>query len=172
MNRLSLAYCNAQKQSSWIDDPFDLKGFVTGVTPLSNQNSLENYAIDLVSSYGEFIGDNYELNFEKLSSPYQFELARLYIESIDREIEMACYGDNPDLNSDFLCAMLVMLKDNSPKSRANFAQITLKNIVIYYKETLQEILDNAASNLYRNEMNSAGYHCEQDMDHGDVVWRR
>jgi hypothetical protein len=172
MNALSLAYSNAQKQSSWIDDPFDIKGFVTGVTPLSHQKTLEEYAQELVSSYGKFIGDQYELNLENLSSPYQLELVQLYIESIDREIEWACYGEDQSINSDFLCAMLAMLKDFTPKTRANFAQVTTHNLLVYYKDALQIILDEACQDLLCKEMNNAGYHQEQDMEHGDVVWRR
>jgi hypothetical protein len=172
MNALSLAYSNAKKQPLWIDDPFDLKGFVTGVTPLSHQRTLEEYAQELVSSYGEFIGDQYELNLEKLSSPYQLELVRLYIESIDREIEWACYGDDQSINSDFLCAMLAMLKDSNPKTRANFAQVTTRNLLAYYGEALQNVLDEACHDLHCNEMNNAGYHQEQDMEHGDFRWSR
>lgn len=172
MNALSLAYSNAQKQESWIDNPFDIKGFVTGVTPLSHQRCLEDYAQELVSSYGEFIGDQYELDLEKLSSPYQLQLVRLYIESIDREIEWACYGDDQSINSDFLCAMLAMLKDSNPRTRANFAQVTTRNLIAYYKEALQDVLDTACQDLYCNEMNNAGYHAEQDMEHGDVHWRK
>ena len=91
MNALSLAYSNAQKQQSWIDDPFEFKGFVTGVTKISDhQRNLNDYLQELVYSYGKHIGDNYELDLNKLSTPCQLELARLYIESIDREIEWAC----------------------------------------------------------------------------------
>jgi len=172
MNALSLAYSNAQKQSSWTDDPFDLKGFVTGVTPLSHQRSLEDYAQELVSSYGEFINGQYELNLEKLSSPYQLELVRLYIESIDREIEWACYGEDQSINSDFLCTMLAMLKDSNHQTIANFAQVTTRNLLAYYNDALQSVLDTACHDLHCNEMNNAGYHCEQDMEHGDYHWRK
>ena len=172
MNVISLAYSNAQKQSSWTDDPFDLKGFVTGVTPLSHQRSLEDYAQELVSSYGEFVSGQYELNLEKLSSPYQLELVRLYIESIDREIEWACYGEDQSINSDFLCAMLAMLKDSNPKTRAKFAQVTTCNLIVYYKEALQNVLDTACHDLHCNEMNNAGYNSDQDIEHGDFHWSK
>jgi hypothetical protein len=170
MHALSLAYSNAQKQSSWIDDPFE--GFVTGVTPLSHKRRLEDYALELVASYGEFINNQYELNFEKLSSPYQLELTRLYIESIDREIEWACYGDDQSINSDFLCAMLAMLKDSNPKTRSKFAQVTTRNLIAYYKDALQSVLDTACHDLQCSEMNNAGFHCEQDLNNGDFYWSK
>jgi hypothetical protein len=173
MNALSLAYSNAQKQESWIDDPFELKGFVTGVTKISDhQRNLRDYALEMVASFGKYKDDHYELNLDMLSTPYQLEFARLYIESIDREIEWACYGDDQTLNSDFLCALLAMLKDSTPKTRAKFAQVTTNNVLIYYKDTLDDLLDTACEDFYNNEMHEAGYRCEQDMEHGDFVWRR
>jgi len=172
MNVISLAHARAQNQeTSWSDDPFDLKGFVTGVTKVSShERNLRDYALDLVGSYAKFKDDQYELTLDMLSSPYQLEFAALYIESIDREIEWACYGDDQTLNSDFLCALLAMLKDSNPKTRLKFAQVTTVNVLKYYKDTLQEILDNACEEFYNNEMHEAGYRCEQDMEHGDVVW--
>jgi hypothetical protein len=176
MNVISLAHARAKNQhqeSSWSDDPFDLKGFVTGVTKVSDhERNLRDYALDMVGSYAKFKDDQYELALDMLSSPYQLEFARLYIESIDREIEWACYREDQTLNSDFLCAMLAMLKDNTPETRAKFAQVTTENILISYKNTLQELLDTACEEYYTNEMENAGYRCEQDMDHGDFHWRK
>lgn len=174
MNQFSVAHNNIKNQhSSWIDDPFDLKGFVTGVTKISDhQRNIRDYALEMVGSFGKFKEDYYELDFEMLSMPYQLELARLYIESIDREIEWACYGDDQTLNSDFLCALLAMFKDNTPKTRANFAKITLQNILIYYKETLQNLLNTACNEYYCNEMHESGYRAEYDLNHGDIIWKR
>ena len=173
MNALSLAYSNAQKQESWSDDPFDIKGFVTGVTKISDhQRNLRDYALEMVASFGKFKDDHYELNLDMLSTPYQLEFARLYIESIDREIEWAFYGDDQSINSDFLCALLAMLKDSNPRTRAKFAQVTTVNILKYYKDTFNDLLETACEDFYNNEMHEAGYRCEQDMEHGDFVWRR
>jgi len=173
MNALSLAYSNAQKQESWSDDPFDIKGFVTGVTKiLDHERNLRDYALEMVANFGKFKSDHYELNLDMLSTSYQLEFARLYIESIDREIEWACYGDDQTLNSDFLCAMLAMLKDSNPKTRAKFAQVTTVNILTYYKDTLNNLLDTACEDFYNNEMENAGYQCNQDMEHGDFYWSK
>lgn len=172
MNTLSLTYSNAQKQSSWIDDPFDMKGF-TGVKRVSDHNcNLNDYAIELVAGFAKFKDDQYELTLDMLSSPYQLEFARLYIESIDREIEWACYGEDQTLNSEFLCKLLAMLKDSTPKTRTEFAQATTRNILVYYKDTLQNILNEACEDYYTREMNEAGYRAEIDMNHGDCHWRK
>ncbi len=68
--------------------------------------------------------------------------------------------------------MLTMLKDNTPKTRNHFAQVTTKNILTYYKETLQNRLDIGCDIYFNNEMNNAGYHSEIDSENGDVIWGR
>lgn len=175
MNVISLSQTHVKNQHnemSWNDDPFDLKGIVTGVTNVqSHQKNLNSYATELVESYAKFNEDHYELDLDSLSSPYQLELARLYIESIDRDIEWACYGEDQSNNSDFLCALLAMLKDSNPRTRAKFAQVTTVNVLAYYKEELQGILNNACDEHYCNEMHEAAYRCDQDMEQGDFVWR-
>lgn len=163
-------YVQNQPLSSWTDDTFELKGAFAGVASVNHETNLDNFINELVDSYGVFCDDHYELDLNKLSSPYQLELASLYIESIDREIEWACYGDDQSINSDFLCAMLAMLKDNTPKTRNAFAQVTARNILTYYKETLQNRLDIGCDIYFSNEMNDAGYHSEIDSEDGDVIW--
>lgn len=172
MNALSLAYSNAQKQSSWIDDPFDMKGF-TGVKRVSDhQRNLDNYIQELVASYGIYCQDHYEIKLEMLTEEEQDELVHLYIESIDREIEWACYGNDESINSDFLCDMLSMLKCNDDESREKFAETTRRNLRCYYKDKLEDLLMTGCDIYYNAEMNEAGYRAEFDLDHGDVIWRR
>src|SRR3954470_24253913 len=71
------------------DDPFGLGSSVKGLAFMSHEKALSDYALELVDSYAKFHEDHYELDLDMLSSPCQMELARLYIESIDREIEYA-----------------------------------------------------------------------------------
>lgn len=172
MNALSLAYSNAQKQQSWIDDPFDLKGLVTGVTPVSHQRSLEDYAMELVSNFAKYHDDHYELDLDMLPTSYKLELTRRYIESIEREIEWACYGEDQTINSEFLCAMLAMLKDSNPQTRMNFAQVTTRNLLEYYKEPLQDLINIACNELFCAEMHEAGFRGSRDVEHGDFVWSK
>ncbi len=145
MNQTSLAHYNTKKQieSSWIDDPFDMKGLVTGVTPLSHERNLNDYALELVSHYADYSCGQYNLTLDMLPDDEKNELARLYIESIDREIEWACYGTDESINSDFLCAMLSMLKNDCDETRENFSDTTRKNLIIYYTKQLEEVLTSA-----------------------------
>lgn len=173
MNALSVAYTRAQNQeqeTSWIDDPFGL-GDVTGVTPLNNQRNINDYAEELVATYAKYDGDQYELSLEMLPDHEQNELVRLYIESIDREIEWACYGDDESLNSSFLCAMLAMLKDDCEETRQAFSETTRKNLLIYYKDSLTDLLDTACDTYHHAIMNEQGLFARYDDEHGDIVWK-
>lgn len=174
MNELSLTHSYTQNQhqtTSWIDGPFSSEGLVAGVTKVSNHiRNLNDYTQDLVSSYAKYHKNHYELTLDMLSSSYKLELARLHIESIDREIEWACYGEDQTINSDFLCAMLAMLKENNPKTRENFSQVTSRNILIYYKNTLNELLKKACDDFYSNEMEKSSYRADIYEDYGVVAW--
>ncbi|HHT9109564.1 MAG TPA: hypothetical protein ACFYDZ_00225 [Candidatus Brocadiaceae bacterium] len=166
---LSHNYEENQDSLSWIDDPFNLKGAFTGVKQVSHQRNLTDYAENLVSHYGKYQDDQYALYLEMLPDDEQNELARLYIESIDREIEYACYGRDESINSDFLCSMLAMLKDNNQEKQISFAETTRKNIISYYKKSLNAILQNACDIFHRLQMHHDGYAYE-DSEDGDVIW--
>lgn len=171
LNSLSHDHVKNQQQSSWTDDPFQLgTSIFKGLNSMTHKRNLQDFIQELIESYGKHCSDHYELNLDNLSSPLQLELAQLYIESINREIEWACYGDDQTLNSDFLCALLSMLKDSTPKTRLNFAQVTTRNILIYYKETLQNLLDEGCDTYFTNRMNDADFRSDYDQVYGDVVW--
>ena len=174
MNVISLAheYVQNQQESSWNDDPFDLKGTFAGAANMSHQRNLNDYAESLVSQYGNYVGDQYELTLDMLPEDEQNELVRLYIESIDREIEWACYGADESINSDYLCAMLAMLKDDCKETREHYAEVTRKNLLTYYKKSLECLLNEACDSFLHNSMNEQGYYSGRDMDHGDLVWRK
>jgi hypothetical protein len=173
MNNLSLSqkYKQIQHDSSWIDDVFKFVTYETKeMNSMGHQRNLEYFIQEIISKYGIHCYDHYELYLDNLPSYEQEELVRLYIESIDREIECAFYGEDQSINSDFLCAMLAMLQDSNHKTQANFAQVTTRNILAYYKTTLQYLLDKGCELYFTNEMHAAGYRAEYDQEHGDVVW--
>lgn len=173
MNKNSLAHSRAQnqQQSSWIDGPF-LSGThaFKGLKPMSHQRNLDDYIQELVSQRGKYCSDHYELTLSMLAEEEQDKLIHLYIESIDREIEWACYGTDESINSDFLCDMLSMLKLNTEESRQKFAETTRRNLLVYYQDTLNQLLTTGCDIYFTNEMNEAGYRPEYDQNNGDVVW--
>lgn len=173
MNDRSLShnYVQMQQQSSWIDDPFQLGTHaIKGMTHMSHERNLYNYAEELVGQYAKYEDDQYDLSLNMLPQDEQNELVRLYIESIDRETSECVYGDDFTINSDFTCALLAMLKDDNKKSRANFAEVTRRNILIYYKDSLNDILSAACDNFLHAEMDGQGYCARQDLDSGEVIW--
>lgn len=154
------------------NDPFGLGHHVKGLTNLNHERNLSNYAEDLVSQYAKYTSDQYELNLDMLPEHEQHEIARLYIEFTDREITDCVNGDDFSINNDYTCALLSMLKHNSKENRDKFAQITMRNILVYYKESIQQVLDDACHCVQENEMEDQGFYPHTDMEHGDVVWRK
>jgi len=176
MNTSSVSHSYAQNQqpSSWIDDPFQLGTYaVKGVTKvMSHKRNLENYAEELVAQYAKFDGDHYELYLDMLPEDVQNELAQYYIESIDREIEWACYGQDESINSSYLCALLAMLKDDSKENREHFAEVTRQNILSYYAKALDDVLDQACDSYHHAINNEQGLYASQDQETGEIVWGR
>ncbi len=178
MNKISLAhsYVQNQQQSSWIDDPFEVgtQDFKGVKYIMTHSRALSEFTEELVVRFSKCSYDQYELSLEMLPEEEQNELARLYIESIDREIEYACYGEDESINSDYLCALLAMLKDNCPSTRESFAEITRRNILIYYASTLQTLLDDACVEYEQNLGNeqSSSLYLHKYSDEDDVYGGR
>ena len=158
------------KKPSWSDDPFALKGMFTRNVPMNHQRNLDNYAEELVDLYGRFDNDCYYLSFSDLPDDAQLEFARLFIESTDRDLSECIYGDDLSINSEFTCALLTMLKDNTEESREKFSQTTITNIIKYYESTFDTLLDEACNTYHANRMEEQGYYQSRDMEHGDYHW--
>lgn len=152
-------------------DAFSSGNNVKGLAVLNHTQRLSVYAEELVASYAKFNNDQYELSLDKLPDDEQSELARLFIEATDRDVSECVYGDDFTIESDFTCALLSMLKSNTQESRENFAQVTLKNVIVYHKKPLQNLLDDACEIYFNSMMNEQGLHAQYDTNHGDVVWR-
>jgi hypothetical protein len=173
MNNISLYQINKTNQaSSWTDDPFNLKGTIAGVANLNHEQLLFNYIDDCVSQYAKWINDGRQLFLSDLPEIEQNELARLYLEYTNRDTSECVYGDDFSINSDYICALLAMLKDDCQETRNKFAETTRKNVLNYYAQSLQSLIDIACDDSLRNAMNEEGYYSHRDMDHGDVHWSR
>jgi hypothetical protein len=172
MNRSSLSHSHIKnQQSSWIDDPFQLgTNVIKGLRPMIHKRDLSDFAQDLVGQYAKFDGNSYILNVSDLSETDQNELIRLYLEFSDRDLSECLYGDDFTINSNFTCALLSMLKDDSEKSKQHFADVTLTNLLIYFKDSLNEILGASCDNLLHVQMNDQGYYAQEDQEHGDIFW--
>lgn len=148
------------------------KQYGQGMAVMSCKGRLSNYAQQLVSTYANYKTDQYQLNLSDLPEDAQYELARLYIEVTDRETSECVYGNDLSINNEYTCALLNMLNNDCQETREHFAEVTLKNVVTYYKKSLQEVIDDAC-NEYLNAMhNEAGYYAHRDQDNGEVYWSK
>lgn len=144
---------------------------VNGLT-MNHKQLLNDYAENLVSQYATYQHDNYELCLSKLQEDDQNELLRLYIEANNRETNECIYGDDFSINNDFNCALLAMLQNDCKETRERLAEVTRKNTFIYYKQSLQELIDEACVNFIHNVNNENGYFMHRDMEHGDMHWSK
>ncbi len=159
-------------KSSWIDDPFELKFSVTGVTNMSHEKRLSAYAEELVSTYASYSDYEYTLSIDTVPEDEQAEFARLYIEVYGRETTECVHGGDLSKESNYTCALLNMLKNDCKETRELFAEVTKKNIINYYKECMDELLVESCLNKTHAVNNENNMYSYIDMEHGDVVWSR
>jgi hypothetical protein len=174
MHNRNLAYVNTRNQTSFEEDPFDLGlGFSQGMTTMCHARALELYAEELVSQHATYECEEYRLDLENLPEDKQSELTRLFLESIDREFESeAIHGNDFSIENDYTCALLAMLKDDNKETRERLAEVTRKNIIIWYEKSLQKILNDACESYLYYTNQAAGLRCYQDEEHGDFVWSK
>ena len=169
MNSKSLSYSIIENQ-----DPWDLgDSFVKGVAPMSHERQLSSYAEELVSQYAKYNQESFSLKLSSLSSDNISELLRLFIEFIDREIdEEAIYGGDFSINSEYNCALMVMLKNPTVESRLKFSEVVNLNLILHYQDSLQKILDEACDSYLFNMNEEAGRYPRYDRENGDVFWSK
>ena len=173
-NSLAHKYIKNQSIPSWIDDPFDLKGAFScqGVTMISYEQQLRYYTHELVALRAKYESEEYYLDLSMLDDEEKTELARIYIETTDREINECIFGDDFTINSDFTCALLTLLKSDTQENRDHFAYITRKNILTYYQDQLNETLHTACHDYMSAQMNEQGFYAHQDMETGEYRWSK
>lgn len=143
-----------------------------GLSRMSPQRMLENYAEELVAQYANYDGDSYILIFSELPEDEQNELTRIYLDVTGRETGECVHGKDFSLDNNYISALLQMFASNSQEARENFAETTRKNIIIYYEQSIQGIIDDACHAYEHNINNENGIYAHTDMDHGDVIWGR
>ena len=143
--------------------------YVKGLTHMNHQRNLENYAIDLVAYQADYDRDIYSLCLSDLSDDDQNELVRLYLENVDRDTSECIHGNDLSIDNEFTCALLSMLKNNCADTREHFAEVTRKNVISYYKKSIQNTLDEACETYQLNIENENGFYSHIDQDNGDVV---
>ena len=181
MNNKSITYVNKINQILSAEDQFFCgaesisAGFLhsQGVTGMNPQRELELYIEELIANYAKYEDEVYSLDLDQIPDYEQAELTRLFLESIDREMECeAIHGNDFGINSDFNCALLAMLKNDNSFTRSNFAEITHRNITTYYADSFNKILSDACNDYLHNLNGDEGYYARIDREHGDLEWRK
>lgn len=161
-----------QNQSSWNDDPFELNGAVQGAASMNHCQRLYFHAEEVISRHAKFDGECYNVAFSSLPEYEQNELARLYLESIERETSECIHGDDFSIDNKFVCALLKMLKNDCRETRESFADVTRRNIILYHHSDIQNFLDEVCDDLLRNQFNEEGFYSQQCKDSGDLIWSK
>lgn len=131
-----------------------------GRLPMSNQRSLDDYAEHLVHEYARHVQNRTTLPFHMLEESEQNELVRLYIEANDRDFQDGWFGGDYTPDSEFNCALLRLLSDDSEETRQNLSNVIRRNIVKSHQQYLQDVLDNAVESVelyYEDVSNSRHY---------------
>ncbi len=172
MNASSLYQSNYKNQqhSSRNDDKSTFA--VKGLTKMSHNRKLSDYAEELVATYAKFSGDTYNLSLDMIPSEERNELARLYIESTNREVNDCVYGNDFSIEGNYTCALLAMLQNDCPETRQAFAEVTLQNIITYYDKQLNEVLEDACVAYYHLINNEQGLYAQLCNESGEVYWGR
>lgn len=154
------------------NDPFNLGSDVKGLTPMNHERNLNDFAEELVANYAKFDDESFYLSLSKIPDDEQGELARLYMEYTDRDTSECVYGEDFTIDNEFTCALLALLKEDSHENRVNLAEVTRKNTILYYKKSLQKVIDEACDAHLLNLYNEDGYHSQQCRDTGEISWNR
>lgn len=168
-NSVAHNYAQNQAVTSWNDDPFNLKGAFAGVANMNHEKNLTDYAEKLVAHYAKFENNQFELHLDMLPEEEQNELARLYIEANGRELTECVNGNDFTIENDYTCALLAMLKNNNAETQAAFADITRKNILIYYKDSLNDVIALACDTQFQNLLNEESYCAHLDSEPGYIA---
>ncbi len=170
MNVRSVSHNYEQTQPLWINDPFELKGTPKGLKLISNKRNLTEYAAELAYLHGKHYGSQYILSLIDLSGDEQSKLAMLYMEATDRDVSECVHGRDFSIENDYTCALLALLHKDCQETRDTFADVTRKNIIDYYANTLQGLLDEACDELLCNMKHEVGSYSYQDRDSGEILW--
>lgn len=115
---------------------------------MNHKKNLSDFARELVSNYAKYLPTDefHTLNTYDIPLNEREELAVLYLEAEDRNmdivIEAILKGDF-SIDSEFMVALLDMLKNHTSDNRDNFACIVVSNMLVYLDDKLQDVINDA-----------------------------
>jgi hypothetical protein len=139
---------------------------------MNHQKNLVNFIDELISYKAKFNGETYSLDIDDLDDDEQSQLSALKLEECDRDTSECVHGLDFSIDNDYSCALLKMLQTNTQESRDDFARIVNRNVIAYFKYSLQGLIDYQCSVYLHSKMSDSGYCGHIDRENGDLVWRK
>lgn len=115
---------------------------------MNHKKNLSDFARELVANYAKCLPTDefHTLNVYDIPLNEREELVVLYLEAEDRNmdivIEAILKGDF-SIDSEFVVALLDMLKNHTAENRDNFSCIVVSNMLVYLDNKLQAVIDDA-----------------------------
>jgi hypothetical protein len=142
------------------------------MTNMNHKSNLQKYAASLVCDYANHDGDTYTLSIHDLTTDEQGELARLYMEFTNRETTECIHGKDFSLDNEFTCALLALLHEDTSENKERLSTVIRRNIILYYEDTLQSILDESCNDHLHAENLEHGLRARKHRDNGEIYWSR
>lgn len=124
---------------------------------------LNRYIHELITSYGKFTGDTYQLSMASLHDDEQGELVALYLEANDYD-PLECL-----VNGELSTLIFAMMKSDTPDTREDFSKAVKKEILKYYSESIQNIIDDCCNDYLHESFNAKGLYAKRSST-GDLYW--
>ena len=168
MNTASVAYDYVKMQD--VVSRIDTIHQVKGMTYMSHKRNLSKYAESLVANYAKYDGPSYSLFLYNIPEDDRNQFVYYYLESIDRDITECVYGNDFTVNSEYACAFMLLMKNNTVENRKRLTNIIRRNTIEYFSSSLQEILNQACTDylemeMYENDIRQLSYE-----DNGEMYW--
>ena len=124
-------------------------------------NTLNNYISSLVRSYHK----NYELDVDLLSDFDKSDFAMKLLAEDDFDL----YALH---SKDFNKTLTSMMTVGTDDTKKDFADAVRETLVDYYKDIMQEMIDDHLSNMQYDDNIENGLKPHRYVDNGEIVWRK
>ena len=172
MNNDNLSYFNVGKQDLFSKDTVrDLLKKAKDAEMDLKYEKLMDYVDDCIRYRADKKQDGFSLDFHSLPQDEQRDLAKLYLEYTDNDVNYCLIDPSTDqVYTDISEYMLMMLINNSYAPVFNCAVI--QRTINYTSQALQTLIYHRCDDLYYEEMDDLGYKQYSDQQTGVTFWRK
>src|SRR5690348_7205948 len=114
-------------------------------------------------------GNNYDLSVNDLSLGESYEFAGHLLEHYNRDLDsfFECISDRNVMDSLIKC-----LKMDDMENKFNFTETIMWELVRFYKNTMQDMIDNVSQILRQNHYEEYQLRPSYHKDNGEVFWHK